>query len=189
MVDHVDTDQIIPSREMKKVGRDGLAEGLFANWRYEDPGARVPNRDFVLNSEDAKGARILLSGRNFGCGSSREHAVWALADFGFRAIIADSFGSIFRGNCVRNGILPIPLPDGQHREWTVYQPVAIDLEAQTVTPEGRGGEAVRFDIDPYSKTLLLEGLDPIELTLRDSTLIDGFLERDRKARPWLYSAA
>ena len=106
---NIDTDAIIPSREMKRVSKDGLAEGLFAGWRYQTPGSREENPDFILNQAPYRQARILLSGINFGCGSSREHAVWALHEWGIRAVIAPSFGSIFQGNCVRNGIVPVVL--------------------------------------------------------------------------------
>ena len=110
MRDNIDTDQIIPSREMKTVSRDGLGEGLFAGWRYTEPGGREPVPDFVLNRTEQQGTSVLISGENFGCGSSREHAVWALAEYGIRVIIAKSFGEIFHGNCLRNGVLPIALP-------------------------------------------------------------------------------
>ncbi|MEE4211865.1 MAG: 3-isopropylmalate dehydratase small subunit, partial [Parvularcula sp.] len=168
MIDHVDTDQIIPSREMKKVGRDGLGEGLFAHWRYSDLQTREPNADFVLNTDLAKDAPFLVSGQNFGCGSSREHAVWALADFGFQVIVADGFGAIFRGNCVRNGILPVALPGGEHRSWKTGDVLTLDLEEQTI---GQAGKTTSFDIDPYSKLLLATGLDPIDLARQQTALI------------------
>ncbi|MEM9837793.1 MAG: 3-isopropylmalate dehydratase small subunit [Pseudomonadota bacterium] len=188
--DHIDTDQIIPSREMKTVSRKGLADGLFAGWRYAEPGGRHPNPDFALNAQKAHGASVLVTGKNFGCGSSREHAVWALAEYGFRAIIAESFNSIFHGNCLRNGILPITLDDQHALEgptWTGGETVTIDLPTQTVAisclPEWVG----RFAIDDYPKRLLLEGLDPIGLTLQSSDLLDAFEARDREARPWVYA--
>jgi len=191
MRDNVDTDQIIPSREMKSVGRLGLADGLFAGWRYTDPSSRTPDPEFVLNKSDHVGASILIGGENFGCGSSREHAVWALKEFGIRIVIAKSFGEIFHGNCVRNGLLPITLSveivDGLAKK---EQPLrlAIDLESQTLTVAGTG-ETHAFAIDAYAKRLLVEGLDPIALTLKSGNEIDAFFERDRAERPWVYSAA
>lgn len=190
-IDNVDTDQIIPSREMKTISREGLRDGLFAGWRYTQPGGRDPVTDFVLNRPDMAGASVLISGSNFGCGSSREHAVWALRDFGFRVIIAQSFGDIFHGNCLRNGLLPVVLPRQDVARLASHAAggrVRLDLEAQTVTspalPEWEG----RFDIGAYAKRMLIEGLDPIGLTLRQEGEIGGFLEADRGARPWVYSA-
>ena len=135
MRDNIDTDQIIPSREMKTVSRSGLGEGLFAGWRYTDPGTRTPNPDFVLNRAALKTASILISGENFGCGSSREHAVWALQEFGFRVIIAKSFGEIFHGNCIRNGVLPITLDVAQVSKLSdrsASAKLTIDLEQQVI---------------------------------------------------------
>jgi 3-isopropylmalate/(R)-2-methylmalate dehydratase small subunit len=172
--DNVDTDTIIPSREMKSTGRSGLADGLFAPWRYRD--GRTPDPDFVLNQ--MPDAKILASGANFGCGSSREHAVWALAEFGIRAVIAESFAPIFHGNCIRNGILPIVLAKNAIAVLG-GQVVTIDLSAQTV-----GGHP--FDIDPEAKKMLLEGLDAIDLTFKHADAIGAFHARDRIARPWVY---
>lgn len=191
MRDNVDTDQIIPSREMKSVGRLGLAEGLFAGWRYTDPGTRTPNPDFVLNQSDHRGASILISGENFGCGSSREHAVWALKEFGIRIVIAKSFGEIFHGNCIRNGLLPITLSaEIVDTLAEMDRPVrlSIDLQAQTLTVLGAADAPYAFAIDAYAKRLLIEGLDPIALTLKSGDAIDAFLDRDRDERPWVYSA-
>jgi 3-isopropylmalate/(R)-2-methylmalate dehydratase small subunit len=187
--DNVDTDQIIPSREMKSVSRTGLADGLFAGWRYEEPGGRTPRADFILNRDEARGASILISGRNFGCGSSREHAVWALAEYGFRVIIAQSFGAIFRGNCLRNGVLPIVLDEAPLRPWAPVERLTIDLPAQTVTREDDPGWVGTFAIDPFPKTLLREGLDPIAHTLKFRDAIETHLDADMAARPWVYSAA
>jgi 3-isopropylmalate/(R)-2-methylmalate dehydratase small subunit len=180
--DNIDTDTIIPSREMKTTGRTGLADGLFAPWRYTDAAARLRDPSFVLNQRDAIGTRLLLAGQNFGCGSSREHAVWALAEFGIEAIIAPSFAPIFKGNCIRNGLLPVELPQAVVRGLS-WQMVSIDLAAQTVSA---GGESWHFDIDPEAKAMLLEGLDAIDLTLKQRAAIEGFLARDRAARPWIY---
>lgn len=191
MLDNVDTDQIIPSREMKTVSRDGLADGLFAGWRYTSPATRTPNPDFVLNKPAYSGAGILLGGANFGCGSSREHAVWALRDFGIVAIIAHSFGDIFYENCVRNGLLPIALGEAElmylrsQSDRLTPAPIEIDLPAQRLSSAGR---EFTFEIGAYAKRLLAEGLDPIGLTLRDQDIINGFIESDKANRPWLYSA-
>ena len=174
--DNIDTDQIIPSREMTSVFKTGLAGGLFAGQRYVE--GRVPNPDFVLNQPLYEDATILLSGQNFGCGSSREHAVWALKVYGFRAIIAGSFGEIFYNNCIRNGVLPITLTGAQIKSLPFE--VCIDLEAQTV-------EGFAFEIDTGDKTMLLGGLDVIALTLNHEADISAFLSADKKKRPWIYN--
>ena len=176
--DNVDTDTIIPSREMKSTGKTGLAGGLFAPWRYLDAAARTPDPDFVLNDAGYSGAQILLGGFNFGCGSSREHAVWALAEYGFRAVIAESFAPIFRNNCVRNGVLPIALPRPDI-ESLAGKVVTIDLAGQTV-------DGQTFAIDTEAKIMLLEGLDAIDLTLKLGNEIATWQMTDRKARPWVY---
>lgn len=180
--DNIDTDTIIPSREMKTTGRTGLAEGLFAPWRYTKASARVRDPGFVLNQRDAIGTRLLLAGQNFGCGSSREHAVWALMEFGIEAIIAPSFAPIFKGNCLRNGLLPIELPEAVVRR-LAWQIVRIDLPAQTVSA---GHQSWSFAIDPEAKTMLTEGLDAIELTQKERPAILQWLATDRQARPWAY---
>lgn len=183
--DNIDTDAIIPSREMKSTGKTGLADGLFAGWRYRTPGSRDPDPDFVLNDPRYAGAPILLGGRNFGCGSSREHAVWALAEYGVRAIIAPDFAPIFAGNCVRNGIVPVVLSaeaiagiaaDGGA--------VTVDLPRQQVRLSG--GESWDFAIGDEAKAMLLEGLDAIDLTLKLQDRIAAFQAEDRAARPWIY---
>ena len=181
---NIDTDQIIPSREMKSVGKTGLADGLFAGWRYAAPGSREPDPDFVLNQPGFAHAPILLGGANFGCGSSREHAVWALHEYGVRAVIAPSFAPIFRGNCVRNGIIPVVLPE-EAVEAIADQgaPVTVDLLAQTVTC---GRLSYAFDIDPPARAMLAEGLDAIDLTFKHRGAIAAFQARDRAARPWVY---
>lgn len=181
--DNVDTDLIIPSREMKSVSKKGLSVGLFANWRYTNVDARVPNPDFVLNQPTYAGAQILLGGTNFGSGSSREHAVWALAEFGFRAVIAHSFSPIFRGNCIRNGVLPIVLDPTPFDDAELT--LEIDLPAQTITT---GGQTWTFEIDQESKLMLTEGLDPIALTLLDHELIDAHERTDQQTRQWAWSA-
>lgn len=179
--DNIDTDAIIPSREMKTVGKTGLADGLFAGWRYTEIGGRTPNPDFVLNDRRYANARILLGGANFGCGSSREHAAWALAEYGFRTIVAPSFNPIFRGNCVRNGIVPIPLDPAL---FDTEGPLTIDLPAQTVTDAA--GRVHGFSIDAEAKAMLVGGLDAIDLTLRRMDEIAAFRAADRTRRPWAY---
>jgi len=186
--DNIDTDQIIPSREMKSVSREGLADGLFAGWRYIDPDSRERVADFPLNLEPYRGAQILLGGANFGCGSSREHAVWALREYGFRVIIAESFGEIFHNNCLRNGVLPVALRGEQVRRIAAAMPaqVCVDLPSQRI--ELPSGERYPFKIDPFAKRMLTEGSDPIELTLTAAPDIEAWLEADRLRRPWLYGS-
>ena len=180
--DNVDTDAIIPSREMKSTGRTGLAAGLFAPWRYTDVAARTPDPDFPLNRPEAQGAQILLGGANFGCGSSREHAVWALAEWGIRCVIAESFAPIFRANCLRNGLLPVALPRAAIDQ-LAWRDVTVDLAAQTVC---RGQLCHDFAIDPEPKDMLLHGLDAIDLTLKSLPAIEAWTAQDRQAHPWVY---
>ena len=188
---NIDTDVIIPSREMKRVSKEGLSDGMFANWRYTEPGGRVENPDFVLNREPYRHAQILLTGDNFGCGSSREHAVWALAEWGLRAIIAPGFGNIFYSNCVRNGILPVRLPEPivaqlaeQVESDPAEQQLTVDLTSCQVT--GPDGQAHPFDMSPADREMLLEGLDAIAVTQRLDADILAFQDRDRALRPWIY---
>jgi 3-isopropylmalate/(R)-2-methylmalate dehydratase small subunit len=190
--DNVDTDAIIPSREIKGVGKSELADGLFAGWRYLDAATRTPNPNFVLNDPRYAHAPILLGGANFGCGSSREHAVWALHEYGVRAVIAPSFAPIFAGNCVRNGIIPVALS----AEVIAALPdkVEIDLLNQEVRPLPVRAELVEapmggewcFAIDPEAKAMLSEGLDAIDLTFKHAAAIAAFHTADRQARPWVY---
>jgi 3-isopropylmalate/(R)-2-methylmalate dehydratase small subunit len=172
--DNIDTDTIIPSREMTSTGRTGLADGLFAPWRYRE--GRTPDPAFALNR--LPDAQIIAGGANFGCGSSREHAVWALAEYGICVVIAESFAPIFRGNCIRNGVLPVVLGKGAIAALAETE-ITVDLAAQTA-----GGHP--FDIDAESKSMILEGLDAIDLTLKHVDAISGFHARDRAARPWVY---
>jgi 3-isopropylmalate/(R)-2-methylmalate dehydratase small subunit len=188
---NIDTDAIIPSREMKRVSKSGLGAGLFAAWRYTLPGGREPDPEFVLNRPEYRGASILLAGANFGCGSSREHAVWALSEYGIRAIIASSFGSIFYNNCVRNGILPIMLDEAAVESLArdvARDPQAnqleIDLSAQSV--ETASGHRRAFSIDTAHRHMLMEGLDAIALTLQREDDIAAFETSDRARRPWIY---
>ena len=188
---NIDTDVIIPSREIKGVSKVGLSGGMFANWRYTDPAKRVENPDFILNRAPTRHAHILIAGSNFGCGSSREHAVWAMAEYGFRAVVAPSFGAIYYGNCVRNGILPVRLPEDQVNAlaaWVEADPaknlITIDLPQQIVT--GPPQMRYTFEIAPGDKEMLLEGLDPIGVTLKREPQIAAFEAKDRAARPWVY---
>lgn len=190
---NIDTDAIIPSAEMKRVSRRGLGEGLFAGWRYLRPGGREPNPEFILNQPGYSSASIILAGSNFGCGSSREHAVWALREFGIRAIIAPSFGSIFQANCVRNGLLPIVLDETLVQSLAAAitgepagHPLTIDLEQQTIGLEGHG--TTPFPVEASDRHTLLEGLDLIDQTLARASSIEDFEQRDRTARPWIYLA-
>jgi 3-isopropylmalate/(R)-2-methylmalate dehydratase small subunit len=178
----VDTDQIIPKQFLKSIARTGFDAGLFFDWRFQPDGS--PNPDFVLNKPEYQGASILVSGRNFGSGSSREHAPWALQQFGFRAVIAPSFADIFRNNCYQNGLLPVVLPDTLVRQLldraasqAGYR-LSIDLENQTVADER--DTLASFDIDPAVKHRLLNGLDDIGLTLQHADAIEAF-EQHRPA--------
>ena len=177
---NIDTDIIIPSREMTSTGKTGLAGGLFAGRRYR-PGSRDPDLDFVLNRPRYARASILLAGDNFGCGSSREHAVWALFEFGIRAVIAPGFSPIFAGNAVRGGVLPLVLPAEAIAVLTGE--VSIDLPAQTVIADGR---CFDFTIDAEAKAMLIGGLDAIDLTLQSAGTIAAWQAGDRRARPWVY---
>jgi len=188
---NVDTDAIIPSREMKTVGKTGLADGLFAGWRYLDAATRTPDPEFVLNRPEQQGTTILLSGMNFGCGSSREHAVWALKEYGIRVVVAPSFGAIFAGNCVRNGLLPLVLPEAQVAELAAT--VAADPQRRRLTVDLQRcqlddgcGRSYAFTLPASQREMLLQGLDPIALTLQSAPLIDAFQAADRQARPWIW---
>jgi len=176
---NVDTDAIIPSREMKKVSKRGLSEGLFAGWRYLSNESRNLNSDFILNDPYYNDAQILLSGDNFGCGSSREHAVWALHEYGIRVIIAPSFGAIFYKNCIRNGVLPIILNEEIIAKLDNGK-VEINLEEQRIN------ESIGFGITVADKEMLLQGLDDIDLNLKHMGQINSFEEADRKKRAWAY---
>ena len=182
LIDNIDTDTIIPSREMRTTGRTGLAGGMFAPWRYTDVDRRIEDPDFALNQTGYRGASIIAGGANFGCGSSREHAVWALAEYGVKAILAKSFAPIFRANCLRNFLLPIELSADAVEECAGRE-VAIDLVAQSV----RTSDATySFEIEPEAKRMLAEGLDAIDLTLTQSAQIEAWTAQDRETRPWIY---
>jgi len=184
---NVDTDIIIPKQFLKTVKRTGLGVSAFYNIRYDDNGDPLP--DFVLNKAEYADAEILITGENFGCGSSREHAPWAILDMGFRCILAPSFADIFFNNSFKNGILPIELPQeqiDQLMDSAKAEPdvlIEVDLEKQTIT---RGNQfSFEFEIDPFRKHCLLNGLDDIGLTLEKNVHIDTFEEKRRKAQPWV----
>ena len=190
MRNNVDTDAIIPSVEMKRVSKRGLASGLFAAWRYLDMKSKEPNPEFVLNKPAYQGASILLSGRNFGCGSSREHAVWALGEFGIRVLIAPTFGTIFSANCVANGLLPACLPEDQLQvlaDWVAADPrnhlLEVDLPFRTITTSE--GQQYAFRILDTDAEMLMGGLDPISLTLQSEEKISAYEQSARKKMPWL----
>lgn len=188
---NVDTDMIIPKQFLKTIKRTGLGKNLFFEMRYDDAGAEIA--DFVLNKPAYRGARILVAGDNFGCGSSREHAPWALLDFGFRCVIAPSFADIFYNNCFKNGILPIRLAAEQVEKLLddanrgANATVTVDLEKQEIT--GPDGGVIRFDIDPFRKHCLLEGLDDIGLTLQKDAKITAFEDKLSREAPWSVPAA
>ena len=193
---NVDTDAIIPKQFLKSIRRAGFGPYLFDEWRYQDIGEpemdctnRPLKKDFILNNPDYKGVEILLTRENFGCGSSREHAPWALEDYGFRAIIAPSFADIFYNNCFKNGILPITLPaeviDGLFKEVAAGYQLSIDLEVQTIiTPKG---QVIAFDIDESRKYRLYNGLDDIALSLLQADKIKAYEAERAKRAPWLFA--
>lgn len=187
--DNVDTDAIIPSREMKSVGKTGLEDGLFAGWRYTEIGGRAPDPAFILNQPDYREVQFLLSGTNFGCGSSREHAAWALAEYGFRAVIAPSFNPIFQGNCFRNGIVPVVLPADVIAQLADDAPAPMTVDLVACEVRAASGACWRFEIGEEARHMLLEGLDAIALTLLRRDEIDTFLADDRRRRPWIYPGA
>ena len=194
---NVDTDQIIPKQFLKSIKRTGFGPNLFDEWRYLDEGfpgqdssQRPKNEDFVLNQPRYQGTSILLTRRNFGCGSSREHAPWALMDFGFKAIIAPSFADIFYNNCFKNGLLPIVLSEDNVEalfkavEGKEGLRITIDLEQQQVIPES--GEPLAFEIDEFRKHCLLNGLDEIGLTLNEAETIRAYEARRAEREPWIF---
>jgi len=194
--ENVDTDAIIPKQFLKSIRKTGFGPNLFDEWRYLDPGepgqdpaSRKPNPDFILNQARYQGASVLLARKNFGCGSSREHAPWALQQYGFRTLIAPSFADIFFNNCFKNGVLPIVLPEAQVA--TLFDEVAafpgyaltVDLERQVIVkPQG---EELPFDVQPFRKYCLINGFDDIGLTLRQSDKIKAFEAQRLATKPWL----
>ncbi len=186
-ITNIDTDKIIPKQYLKTIKRTGLGQGLFSEMRYNDDGSDNP--DFVLNKPAYKCATILVAGDNFGCGSSREHAPWALLDFGIRCVISTSFADIFYNNCFKNGILPIVVsPDDLEKlfddaERGANARLSIDLEKQEI--RGPDGGMIHFDIDPFRKHCLLEGLDDVGLTMAKQGAIEQFETSAAQKRPWL----
>ncbi len=184
---NIDTDMIIPKLFLKTIKRSGLGVHLFDEMRYNDDGSEKP--DFVLNQPAYRNAEILVAGDNFGCGSSREHAPWAIKDFGIKCVISTSFADIFFNNCFKNGILPVVLPQEQvdllmkDAEKGANARMTVDLEAQEITTSD--GEVVKFDVDPFKKQCLLEGLDDIGLTMKKSESISGFESKMSEIRPWV----
>ena len=190
---NINTDAIIPSREIRRVSKTGLGESLFAGWRYIDRGkdTEKPNPEFVLNQPDHVDTSILLTGRNMGCGSSREFAVWALTDYGIRAIIAPSFGAIFYTNCMRNGLLPITLDEAvvaelasQVADDPKQNRLSIDLAKCVVVSPESGSHS--FEIEPVYRQMLMEGLDAIDITMKFDAAINAYTKSDREKRSWAY---
>ena len=188
---NIDTDAIIPSREIKSVSKKGLEDGLFAEWRYLSLTTRKENPEFVLNQDPYRSASLLLTGENFGCGSSREHAAWALYQWGIRVIVAPSFGSIFYNNCIQNGILPVVLGPEKIKELQTFvelnpavNQLTVDLRATIIS----AGSNIRypFAIEPSDQQNLLQGLDAIGSTLKMMSSIEAFEENDIHRRPWVY---
>jgi len=183
---NIDTDMIIPKQFLKTIKRSGLGVHAFDEMRYDDDGNEIP--DFVLNQSAYREASILIAGDNFGCGSSREHAPWALSDFGIKVVVSTSFADIFFNNCFKNGMLPIVLPQEQvallmkDAEKGANARVEVNLEDQTITSSD--GDVIKFDIDPFRKHCLLNGLDDIGLTLEKAASIDSFEAKAGAARPW-----
>ncbi|EPG67189.1 3-isopropylmalate dehydratase small subunit [Leptospira wolffii] len=188
---NIDTDQIIPKQFLRKIERTGFGVHLFHDWRYLDDAGTQPNPEFTLNLERYKGASILVTRDNFGCGSSREHAPWALEDYGFRAIIAPSYADIFYNNCFKNGMLPIVLTSSEVDE--LFQAIEaapgsrikIDLDKQNVI--GPTGKVYQFEVDSFRKYCLYNGLDDIGLTLQHEAKIKTYEDQNRKDVPWLYA--
>ena len=181
---NIDTDMIIPKQFLKTIKRTGLGKNLFFEMRYDDEGN--PVKDFILNKLPFSNSKILLAGKNFGCGSSREHAPWALLDFGIKCIIAPSFADIFYSNCFKNGILPIALDEKNIQELSDYskreQDIEIKLESQEII---FGNKAIKFDLDAFKKKCLIEGLDDIALSLKKSASIQDYETKIKSSKPWL----
>ncbi len=186
LLQNIDTDMIIPKQFLKTIKRTGLSEGLFFEMRYDVDGNKVD--DFILHQDEFKDAQIVVAGDNFGCGSSREHAPWALLDYGIKCIIAPSFADIFYNNCFKNGILPLPLPqkdvDAIAEVGARAEKITVDLEAQEVRA---GNHVIAFEIDPFRKRCLIEGLDDIGLTSEKTDAISAFEAQNKEKAPWLYA--
>ena len=183
---NVDTDMIIPKQFLKTIKRTGLGKNLFFEMRYDDQGSAVS--DFVLNKDPYNNSKILIAGKNFGCGSSREHAPWALLDFGITCVISSSFADIFHNNCFKNGILPVTLDEEKIRELSEYanrkEEISIDLVEEKVL---YGNNEVTFKVDPFKKKCLLEGLDEIALSLNKSNKIESFENNLKSLKPWIFN--
>jgi len=183
---NIDTDMIIPKQFLKTIKRTGLGKNLFFEMRYDDNGKEI--QDFTLNNEPFNNSKILIAGNNFGCGSSREHAPWALLDFGITCVISSSYADIFYSNCFKNGILPIILEEEKIKELSEYsnrkEEIAIDLNEQKIV---YGNNEVKFDIDPFKKKCLLEGLDDIALSLEKSQKMDNFEKNLKEKKPWIFN--
>ena len=183
---NIDTDMIIPKQFLKTIKRTGLGKNLFFEMRYDDDGGEV--KDFILNQKPYNKSKILIAGKNFGCGSSREHAPWALLDFGITCVISSSYADIFYSNCFKNGILPIILPEEKIKELSEYskrkEEISIDLKEEKII---FGNSEVKFDIDPFKKKCLLEGLDDIALSLAKKEKIITFEENLKNSKPWIFN--
>ena len=183
---NIDTDMIIPKQFLKTIKRTGLGKNLFFEMRYDDNGNEI--KDFILNQEPHNQSKILIAGKNFGCGSSREHAPWALLDFGITCVISSSYADIFYSNCFKNGILPITLPEEKIKELSEYskrkEEISIDLTEEKII---FGNSEVKFDIDPFKKKCLLEGLDDIALSLAKKEKITTFEENLKNNKPWIFN--
>ena len=183
---NVDTDMIIPKQFLKTIKRTGLGKNLFFEMRYDDQGTAVS--DFVLNKDPYNNSKILIAGKNFGCGSSREHAPWALLDFGITCVISSSFADIFHNNCFKNGILPVTLDEEKIKELSEYanrkEEISIDLVEEKVL---YGNNEVTFKVDPFKKKCLLEGLDEIALSLNKSNKIESFENNLKSKKPWIFN--
>jgi 3-isopropylmalate/(R)-2-methylmalate dehydratase small subunit len=183
---NIDTDMIIPKQFLKTIKRTGLGKNLFFEMRYDDNGNEI--KDFILNQEPHNQSKILIAGKNFGCGSSREHAPWALLDFGITCVISSSYADIFYSNCFKNGILPITLPEEKIKELSEYskrkEEISIDLKEEKII---FGNSEIKFDIDPFKKKCLLEGLDDIALSLAKKEKITTFEENLKINKPWIFS--
>ena len=183
---NIDTDMIIPKQFLKTIKRTGLGKNLFFEMRYDDNGKEI--QDFTLNNKPFNNSKILIAGNNFGCGSSREHAPWALLDFGITCVISSSYADIFYSNCFKNGILPIILEEEKIKEFSEYsnrkEEISIDLNEQKIV---YGNNEVKFDIDPFKKKCLLEGLDDIALSLEKSQQMDNFEKNLKEKKPWIFN--
>jgi 3-isopropylmalate/(R)-2-methylmalate dehydratase small subunit len=183
---NIDTDMIIPKQFLKTIKRTGLGKNLFFEMRYDDDGNEI--KDFILNQEPHNKSKILIAGKNFGCGSSREHAPWALLDFGITCVISSSYADIFYSNCFKNGILPIVLPEEKIKELSEYskrkEEISIDLKEEKII---FGNNETKFNIDPFKKKCLLEGLDDIALSLTKKEKINTFEENLKNNKPWIFN--